>query len=786
MVSRKKLVIAGIAVAIAILAFFTAVYFELASALSGLQPAVSINGNISIYGAVRSAGIATFNMSHYLTEFAQFYYQMYNVSTANVSLSIFQRDPQFRVYVVDPGISCYKCLDYGSMYSSMYADLGRLGLEANSTSVQSISLNNINSTAGNSVIVLATGLFPASLLPNTGLPEAPGASSANISSLLQRGDYIIYVGQNFSRAELNGQIYKMPNATIDALNQSGLYQTKAPAVNVISFGFSNPTFGFLGGSSYGTVNYTNSYNGTFMAFSNYPSYIWQNSSTEAEYLSEAISSRFWMQRLATGNYVINGTTNYTAGNATLLTTRLMLPFTQGAPRLLNSSYSLIQVNASNNSTFLNREFLFRVQYNANGTLEIPSQIGYGTYAPVQIEINEITSKKAFSINVVNRSLEYTYAFGLGAFNTTLPTLKYYTFGNLPTGRYYIASLIDITGRHYGYALFYVPELNVSYLYTNFQNGTFLFNVLSNGQELSNATFAASIDGQYNELGTVTAGVANYTLPKGAVIKYGGHQLTLHILNGFYNITEYYNAPPSIPPLYIEMGIAGIVILLMNLLLHAPNRDEYYIDVAEPPPSKQNEVDVTSDQIVNMFDTINMRRYWKYMPLTSEEIKLGISSNIRSNNIPVSVTLQNANEVLYELTSRGKLSNVGDYYLPARWEDASKHDAEYLVIFRKMRDYLVKNAAVFTDLDQGNGVDMVLIAKDHQVPLFIFSRKTGIREIKIPESSKAFMVFINSEAMYEFTDKLYNSYGDTSELLRMSIESGSINLVETGNLDPLLY
>ncbi len=524
-----------------------------------------------------------------------------------------------------------------------------------------------------------------------------------------------------------------------------------------------------------------------IAFSNYPTTIWKNVSAEASNLSKAIASRFWMGRLSLGNYSINSKSKTTDGNVTMLTDANPILNTAESQPELNASYSLITVNASNNATWADAEFPFRVPYNENGTIAIPSVIGYGTLAPVQIEINQISSKKSFSINVVNRSLDYTYAFGLGAFNTTLPTLKYYTFGNLPTGSYYIASLIDISNRHYGYALFYVPMLNVSYYNTTFTNGTFIFNVLSNGQPLSNATFIATIDGQYNESGPVTGGRIDYTLPKGSIIKYGEHNVTIHILNGYYPVIEYYNAPPGIPSIYIEMGVAAAIIVLLNVLLRAPNREDYYIDVSEvPPSSEESDVNVTAAQITDLFDTINMRRYWKYMPLTAKEIKSGISSNIRVNNIPVSVTLQNVDEILFQLVSKGDISHLGDSYLPKRWESLSKHDAEYLVTFRKLRDYLVKHAALFTDLDQASDADMVLTSKDRKVPIFIFSKSSGVRRINIQDSTKAFLVFISSSALYEFTDRLYSTYGESSEMLRIAIESGSITLVETDDLSPLLY
>ena len=787
MVSRKKIAIIGSLILAAFIIFVLVIYLALASALSGIHPVQRINGSIAVYAGITTKGIATYNMSDQLVEYAQMDYHMYNVTSANIVLTTFAKNPIFRIYLVNSSVSCYKCVDYRQLYANLSTDLGMYGLLRNYTSLENVSLDDINSTRNGSVIILATGLFPASLLPDTGLPLTPGVSNITLLNLLARGDYVIYAGTGFSQMIQSGNIYLTPNATLSALAGAGLETYPHTNVTKSSLFFNTPTFNFLKGKRYGAVSYTNtSLNWTVIAFSNYPDVIWSNSSDAANDLARVVSSRFWMQRIALGTYNITGDSKSLQGNATLLTTDLLINNSAAAAEEINSSYSLIHVNASNAVSWQDAEFPFTVSFSSNGTIGVPSDIGYGTQVPLQIKVSSQSSSKSFSIEVVNRSLEYTYSFPLSFFNTSLPTVKYYSFGDLPTGQYYIASLVDINGRHYGNALFFVPFLNVTAGAWNFKNGTFLFGVLSNGQVISGVPFSATINGEYNESGIITNGGINYTLPKGAILSYGDYNVSVHILNKNYVISELYAAPPGIPSLYIEFGIAAAVILLLNIVLRAPNREEYFIDISENPPTQKKDVTLTSDQIVNLFDTINYHRYWKYMPLTPEEVKSGISTNIRVDNTPVSVTLQNINEVLSRLSSEGKLSYMEEYYMPKRWESVSKHDTEYLTIFRQLRDYLVKHAILFTDLDQSKDADMVLTSKGKQVPVFIFSRGSGVRKIKISEQRKAFVVFINSEARYQFSDRLYGTYGKTSETLRLAIESGSITLIDTSNLDALLY
>ena len=90
---------------------------------------------------------------------------------------------------------------------------------------------------------------------------------------------------------------------------------------------------------------------------------------------------------------------------------------------------------------------------------------------------------------------------------------------------------------------------------------------------------------------------------------------------------------NIPAIYIEFAVAIIVVVLLNLVLKPPNRDEYYIDVPEFPPSKKDQVKVQASDIVSVFDKVNYYYHWKYMPLTAEEVRSGIGNNIRINSMP---------------------------------------------------------------------------------------------------------------------------------------------------------
>jgi hypothetical protein len=225
--------------------------------------------------------------------------------------------------------------------------------------------------------------------------------------------------------------------------------------------------------------------------------------------------------------------------------------------------------------------------------------------------------------------------------------------------------------------------------------------------------------------------------------------------------------------------------LLNWRLRAPTRHEYYIAVQEFPPVKKSTVKTTADQVVNVFDRVNMMYHWHYMPLTPEEVKNGIGNVIRYNNMPASITLQNTQEMLSYLVEKGSIVFAGNYYAPKKWVADSKHDVEYLAIFRKLRDYCVAHAMLFTDIEGSEAADINITKSGAQAYILIYSSISGMKKIPLATSSRWYIVFLNDEARREFRDKLYEASGDEAEALKMGIYYGYIKLIDTGNLDALI-
>lgn len=788
MMSKRTTIILGLlllvlVIGLIILYSYTSSLTSILMLLRSARPTGPINASFSLL----NTGVLSYNNSRGLLEYAQLGYNVRNITASNITFNVYNSNPSMNVYLLNVKDSCFKCINEDDLYQDLLKSFAKFDLIPPGTSIYYINVSQTPLMPPNSLVIIPSGLMLSCLLPYV-LPNSTcniyGAGSFTIINMLNRGDTVLYVGANFSLSSQNQVFYETPNSTNRVLGNALIVTVPNTTVvpsNILYF--HSPTFRFAFNShTRGPVTYINSENGSLIAFSNYPVSAWPNASAAATDIARYVFTRAWIRTLSYGAATLNSTN----GTITVFSASRIINTTPGVNYEINNSYSLLRITLNNSNSSLITSIPFTLHFENNGTIGLPSVIGETQTTLMRLRINNATQKQLlFSIEVYNRNLQYIYSIPIGFFNVTLGVDEQYPF-SFANG-YYIATLRDDQNRPYESALFYVANAVIRPVRLDFKNGTFVFNVESNGRPVSGVEYSAKINGAYNESGPVQYGQFDYTLPHGAVIKYGPQTFTFTILGLSYTYsTPYQSITGGIPTFYIEFGIAAIVIIFLNLVIRTPIRDEYYIDVPNFPLVMKTEATTDAASIVNIFDTVNLHYHWKYMPLTAEEIKVGIGSNIRHNNMPISITLQNAVEVLYKLTAEGKVETIGDHYMPKRWSQFVKHDIEYLVIFRKLRDYSVEHAILFTDLDQGGNADMIMTSKGAHSYIFIYSGATGMRDIKIDDKSKIYIVFLNSETKAEFLDKLYSSYSEDSAVLRISIASSVIKLIDTENLTQLLY
>jgi len=256
---------------------------------------------------------------------------------------------------------------------------------------------------------------------------------------------------------------------------------------------------------------------------------------------------------------------------------------------------------------------------------------------------------------------------------------------------------------------------------------------------------------------------------------------MQMLSTTYHYYSSYNPVTiTINKQYIEFVIAIIIVMLEVTLVKAPNRDEFYIDVPAMPEPVKARIKLKSQDVMGTFDSLNSYYRWKYMPLSKNEFRFAISNSIRSNSMPVTPTYNNVETMLNELSSKGLVASADGLFAPNAWIAQSKHDIEYLAVFKKLRVYLVGKGLTFTDLDKSDSADITVRAKNESAYLMIYSKTSRFRNVPIYRNGKTYLVFLNSDRLDEFKRELFSSTAREAEQLKLYISSGSVALVDADN------
>lgn len=805
MKSRKlsKTVIIGI-IAIIVIAIISVILIEDAvnSALSTYHPPSpprAINSSLSM----QNSFFGDYANSTAFAAYTKLDYQETNASYANFTLRVFKTDPIPKIYLVDTDNYCINCFLGSTMQQYLQNYLSQYGLILNQSSFSYIQLNNISSVQPNSIIIVPSGLIPLSFLPIqnsslNGYNACPLNYNYSIINMLNKGDMILYVGDNFSSTVSCGQqIIQTPQSIINQLSSIGLGTRPANATDIKTakqqtyLTFNSPTFLFTSGQVGPSSTYVNVLNGSVAALTNYPSKGWKNASVLSRDIAAFIDLHYWNDELASGSTgIITLKNSSSSGQVEVVTNTTQASLQSLANTSLSSTYLLASAYFYNSAGQLKENNkLFRSKGLENGYVSMPSLVPQTVTEYISAGATNITNNfDSFHIYIYNLSYQepIQYLF-IGQMKPNVTFIKPISF-SLPGG-YYVASLIDANNDTYSSAIFRVYDTNITAGKPfSFNNRTFTFSLHSGGYPLTGIPYSISIDGQYVQNGTVNNSIIRYSLPGGSVLSYGNETFTIKVLGATNTIImPYTNSIFNIPPLYIEFAIAAVVIIILNKILVPPNIDRYYINVQEFNRTDRAKVKEPPETILKVFDQVNYYYHWRYMPLTAEEVKSGISGNVRYGNMPIAVTLQNTYAVLNKMSRNGLIVEAADYYAPKSWQEASKHDIEYLVIFRKLRDYSVSNAMLFTDIDAYDNVDMMVTNKGVQNYIYIYSKLSEnqkLTNIPLGKSHRTFIVFLNEEDRLAFMDRLNISYGEASEILRMSIDALDIRLIDTDDLAQL--
>ena len=769
-----------IAIAVCLAAFALYINYTLGSAGKVLPPSNTVIGNPIVNATLASQNVLSFANSSSFLPYALFSYSARNASSVTVNVTVFKSKPPSGVFVLNTSNECFNCGSTAEIMSSLAASLVRYGIIKNQSGVSLAQVSLVSSLPNDSIVVILNGLLPVELLT----PNTKGLTP--METMMDKGISVIYVGQDFSHALLHGSIViPTSNLTIPGF----MLTTSSSRNSTKGFFFDKSTFAFAAGAKLGSISYTNALNGSIVAFSNGPG-TWPSYADVGIDIASAIQKLFWLPQYSTG-YTTIGTAGLqsVSGRVGVIESGMSINASSGVYRTLarlNGGYARAAVSANSlfNSNTAYQYLYFSPRMSLNGTVSIVQSIVPNQQIPVVMTIfthsaTPVSIQPHLSVYALNMSSVTTIPLPFTSASNNFTFVKYLNFYIAP-GRY-LLELDSFTNQQYAAAYFNVSPISLALDNANFSNGAFIFSIASAGQRLSGISYNITLNGLYRSVGTVTNGTLTYVLPSGTPVIYGSLNFSIGMLSHQFGYTAY-NTPSviTINKQYVELAIVSIVVILMVVLVRAPNRDEFYIDVPSLPEQKKTNIKLKDKEVLSAFDRLNMHYHWKYMPLSSSELRIAISGNIRYNNMPVNLTYGNVESIINQLVSAGQLVGADELYAPKAWIAQSGHDIEYLVTFKKLRLYLVTHAYLFTDMDTSSVADIVATLHNERKYIIIDSKQMKFGKIPIYAGSKTCIAFMNQEKLEEFKSKLYNSTTRESEMLKVYISSGTISLMDADN------
>lgn len=784
MAKAKKLAIIAVIAVVVLVVIFALIGEYLKSAYSSIPTPTSTKAPpTSLYSGMVSQQLLFYRNGQYIVPYALMSFLSSNSPKVYFNASLLLNPPPSKIYMLNYS-SCYDCGNLAAFEGDLSGYLGKYNISGYNN-ISLVSQPTLLGIQNNSILIIPTGLMPTFMLGNVN-----GTNTTYVQALLNKGVSIIYIGQSFSSLLLPNGIV-IPNSNIPPFLVTS---STSPSNNSAGFHFTNRTFAFDAGSRYGSISYENEYNGSIVAFSNYLN-TWPSESDAAYDVARAVAESFWLPRYLNASYSTAANPYVsTSGKAGLIFNSSTVPFSQANINKLNSGALRIVVsNSRNYSISDNSRYLYltyKPDYSINGTLSIPASTLPGssfeaaivifTHSAVPVGVQpHITIYNTTTYSAI-RTIELKYANVAGNFSF-LQFLR----PDIGPGDY-IAEVQSFSGSVYSASLFSVPPINIVLTRSNFTNNNYIFSLTSQGAPLSGIPYTIYLDGIYPENGTIQNGTISYSLPRGTQQFYGNLNFRIEMLATNFTYTAVHPSPTiSIPSEYVEIAVVAIIVLLLVTLVRAPNKDEFYIDVPNLPKHPSTPIKIKENEVLLAFDKLNSYYHWRYMPLSRNEVKLAISSNIRVNSMPVNLTLSNVEVILDELVSHGDIVEMNEFYAPKYWITQSGHDIEYLTVFKLLRLFMISHAFVFTDLDASPVADMVVALQGEKRYIVIYSQTSKFKNVPVYANSKTYVAFINSDRLTEFKDRLYGTPSPGNEQFKLYLASGMIKLVDANNPDEIL-
>jgi len=673
---------------------------------------------------------------------------------------------QKKIYILN--YSCIGCNSFNSFakYLDSYLKNYSLG-GANVTS----DISKVN----NSIIIIPTGRIPAFLL-NKGINE----KQYSLQEVFSKNNTVIYIGLDFQNAISLGNEIRLTSSDI---NYYSLNYTDQKIKG--KFFHTNGTFVLNGAntfdiSSFRKVLFTEGNNTISGYFIVIPSLLdsWPSPQVAAKDVARFIFFAPWFDKIAYSNSTSKG-----VGTVYIFAK----PLTQIQRTQNVSAFLDFYVNISGNETY-ERVYLqipkprpVIISLPPTGLIFSVVQMNYTVPAGMDelfpfIQILDSSANEVYRtpLQKIPPKLENPTTFA-----GSLPL-------NIKPGEYLVI-LMNMNGEVLGSCYISVPPFSISLTGVDWQHNVFNFSVTSNFIPIDTTScpickvtnITMEKDGKLLYMYTqknlsIINGVLTYSLPQGSILESGRYDIEINILGSVYVISVEKPTGYILPKEIVFPSIAALVAFLLSILTKRPEAVLYAIDVPDFLPKEKKKVKVKKEEFIKLFEKLNQKYHWRYMPITIEELKTICMQELRYAGEPLVVNELNLQLILSQLEEEGKIKRVENLYMPAEW--TKFYNEKYLAMFRKLRSFFVSKSIYFSEIGQSEQSDMEVTYNGEKYFLTFFVSWESLKRFKLIEEAKHILVFLNEQELEEFKQKLFLSSSFQASILRLAIFSQKLFLV----------
>lgn len=690
----------------------------------------------------------------YHTAFVRLLLDAEEVETVDVQLDVYDDVVPSSVYVLRT--HRYQAETYPEFILSLKSNLTQFGIPVNE-----IGMSELESLPSQSLVIVPSGYIPEEML---------AGQNTKITSLLERGVSVLYIGQPFYLMYTKtGAVVSSNPAALNPFRVSfdeSTVLTPGSELNMRS-----PLYSLDGGGLvWGAVSALSYESGYLITFPQTLDGGWDDGSAVASDVAKLIIYLPWLSPIGTTSEKV------TLGeNDTLV--ELFTSTFEG-----NDKYLRIYGKAEDSPLGFSK--VIYAQKSTRGEIYTQGHdirpVGLGsTEMDILVDLNEPggEARLFFTITDLLTEIEREPIATTKVPLNSQPTFPF-TF-SLPSGSY-ILNIIDGDGNAYARSYLRAGTLEIQTGSHILSKDIYRFSFYLDGTPVP-VTGSVYVDGNpsnavsFENAASIELDAAQ--MAGGPLATGETHTFTFQL--GEYSVEKqvYKGGQSSLltdPMILGAVGLAALV-LAIGFIFARKGVTMYGLDIPDFPPQSTKKIPMKKEKLLSIFEKINERYKWKNTPLTLSEVKSGFRGILHEGK-PIFISDYNLEYLLSMLVGMGVLKKELVYYGKTSWEPETKTTVRSLAFFRKLRDVCINSAVPFTPLGKNNNYDsrISILGQDIYVHLYDESGRVIGNALASLKNGLNIIIFEDEAEKSEFYEYLSSGY-EGGTILKLEIQAGSVLL-----------